>query len=503
MKTKPFLALMILLSACGSPGNQEDSNAELTKKELIQQTLNLTASLIGKSQEVPPDKANIGFGFNEIRQEWTSSAVEYNGEDDLVSIGEGQKIYYKARRISSYSELRKILSIDASLSMGFGLFGADFQTSLYTNTFLSKFKQYLLVEVSVENAPKILKQQKLLPQAIEITKRGFESFVENYGNKYAIGKKTGGKLYGIIEVEATNSESIDKINAELDLCVASFGNANAKVSSSVHTLSEENSLNIMMVKSGGQPDFHANIDSLLNSAERFAREVSVKPVVLSLLLAEYNGTIGYPADLAETSKIIRLEKVLEQHDRIAMYNEQLRGFVSDMDYLQFNADQFETKDVNNRKNLVQSALNQQVDYYDLKNQITLAFFKGKNVNYYIPFPEIVEVERKPIWKQKKKEVFVETLVKSIPTINRHNEPPISYPIEFSADDPKFILKNLRFATCVNADLGKDGCYWNRGSGYLIPTPPEYISKYNHLKSSFMAGSHQVTATFLCDKFELK
>jgi hypothetical protein len=497
-----FTPMLLLLANCTSSSNQSNQN-ELSKDLSSNLQYNLEHGL----DEIPVNDRNIGFGFNELRGSWSgSSAVEYKDESDLVSIGEAQDVIFTAQKITSYSSLRERLNLDARISLGLSGFGADFTSSIYTNSFLSNFKQYVLVEVSVVNAPQILKHQKLTSNALKLARKGYKDFVESYGTKYVIGKKTGGKLYGLIEIEASNEESLKEISSTLDVSVGLFGSANAKFSSTIQKISENNSVKIIMMKSGGKAKFNMDPDSLIVAAENFAEEVKMNPKVLSLMLSEYVGVENYPSKYASTNIMNRLSSVIYKQNNISSKVEELNEFSNDINYVKLNPDFFEETYTSKSKDFMKQISKQKEAYFQLNNRLIQAFLDGKSIEeFIINDTDIPQIIRKQGWRKTKLEYFIKTHVQNVSTSNWDGQPGYAtYPFEFIASDDKNILKNIRITNpynCVNLTR-ENSCWWNFGSGYLTPSF-DYINGKNHVRGSFPAGSLPVSVRVECDEYILR
>jgi hypothetical protein len=465
---------------------------------------NLQANLDNNLDEIPVNDRSIGFGFNELRGRWSgSSAVEFEDENDLTSIGTSQDVLFIAQKITSYASLREKLNLDVRVSLGFNGFGADFTSNIYSNSFLSSFKQYILVQVSVVNAPQILKNQKLTKNAANIALKSYENFVENFGTKYVIGKKTGGKLYGLIEIEATDEQNFKEVSKSLNISVGLFGSANAKFAETIQTISKKNSVKTTIVKSGGDAKYNTSPDELIKDAENFAEEVKKDPKVLSLMLSEYNGVIDYPFEYASTKNSLRLDNVINEQKTIATHIEKLTEFLNDVNYMKLNSDLFEATLVSKITDFVKQANSKKSYYFDLNNQLIQDFIDGKNVISHIEDTEIPQIVRKEGWNNTKGEVFVKTHDSTQITSNWDGESGfLTYGFEFSVPNAKHILKNVRIehSGCVN--ISGPGCYWNFGSGFLVPNF-EYINGTNHIRGTFYAGGHSMAITVKCDEFELK
>lgn len=509
MKTTLAISLIILLThliGCKSENNKQKENS-LESAEVHKVTINLNQqfTFLSGLKKVPFNERNIGFGFNEVTTEWSGAkAVEFNDDNDLESIGTSQDIEFMLKKVESYSSLREILGIDAHLSLGFAVFSSDIAMSLYSNSFISKFKQYILVQVNVYNSPQILKTSRLTTNATEIAQKGYKPFIENYGTRYVIGKITGGKLYGLIEIESFDEENYKSVTSSIDASIGVWGQLDGTFTNNIKKIAQNNSLKITLFKSGGNKSLSTTPEELINAAKQFPNEVSSNSKVQYLLLSKFNGVDNYPAEFSDTYYDQRLNTVLQKQERLAEYLEDWKGFQNDLNYINSHQEQFENKIFDNSKKLRVLSENGIQSYLDLNSTLVMALMNGKNINYNIKPTEIPEINRKSGWNSSKKEIYVKTLEVPIKTENRHNFPVNNYSFHFKASNDKNILKNVRIENCI--DVGGNGaCNWNAGSGYFSAITASYpIGKgFSEVIGNFNAGSHQMTLIVKCDEYELK
>ncbi len=129
----------------------------------------------------------------------------------------GQCVEYNLSQITSASELRNSLNIDAKASFGFGAFSADASFNYYKNNRFTSNNIYIVLSVKVMNATERFRRWVLTPEAHAILAGGnLTRFLAECGDSLIAGRTTGGEFSAVIKIETRSNDymSLDQSIAD-------------------------------------------------------------------------------------------------------------------------------------------------------------------------------------------------------------------------------------------------------------------------------------------------
>lgn len=493
---------------------------------------------MGLTDRIASNERRIGTGYNALLGQWTNPCVLYNNAEDLETIGTAPSVAFALHHIEDYSSLRHILELDANLSLGFSAFSADVSTNVYSSTYLTRFRQYLLIAMSVENPPQVLKIPRLTEPAKRTAAEGYEAFVVSYGTKYIVGHLTGGRLYGLIEVTADTQKQLDEIKVDMNVAVGAWGEADARFKERVERFSKYSSLRISILSEGGTRTVPVTVHELFQKAKNFTTEVGGAYKVQYSLLSDFNGLEGYPSDFNSMLRQTRKLQVRDKLIKLGTYMEECRAFKNDLAFIranpeQFSEDQFQFGDRGRGLESLTRGVDDQIEAYrNIHYKILGNYLLDSNKDniedgdlaFSIPPPVIPTIKR-TFNERPKAEVLIRHLVfPQITTDDLHDvrcggrrgpgERPRpqngpctpdrrfqlkTYNFNFRAGNPANILRNLKISAF--GDQGSAG--WN--------APHLQAPKWNYIRDtgmsaidgSFDAGSKPISVSVECDEYEIR
>ena len=272
----------------------------------------------------------------------------------------GQEVIFKLRQITSSSALMKELNISASASLRATFGKVSAKASYASKQNVNQFSIYLLVQVSVTNPMRRMRDIKLTDEAWDLLeKNGEEQFRERCGDEFLSGITTGGEYLAILQI-ATKTEK-DKEEVSVSVRAKGAGGtwkAGADFKYALETIAQEHEIEVTSFQQGGDtktiPD---TVDEIIKRAVEFPQQVEGdKAFAYSAFFQKYD-TLRLP-DGKNPIDVENQKRVIE---KLADYYLSYSDILNSIEYIFKNSDQFvdfDVKAMNQEANEIRKTLNE-------------------------------------------------------------------------------------------------------------------------------------------------
>lgn len=301
---------------------------------------------------------DYGVGFDALANEVRGDCVIRTTPKPPDGAG-GQEIFFSLDQISDYSSLATAMSISisASLKATFGKGSAKVQ--FLSEQTINQYSIYLLIRVSVKNAPKRMRDVKLTSDAFDLLKsKGSEAFRKRCGDEFIAGLSTGGEFFGIFEIKTedqTNKQTIEaSVRASGALGAWKVG---ADFKNAIEKVSRTNQIRAVVLQRGGQnTTLPITVDEMINRAINFPANVAGNQAYAIL------GTfLGYDTlELPDGKNPIDTQQQQDVLLKLASYRLTYLNLLSNIEYILNHPKEFEVfdpLDIQNKANLIRETLN--------------------------------------------------------------------------------------------------------------------------------------------------
>lgn len=328
-----------------------------------------------KSEPIPGDNENyaviIGQGFDSVKLEPKGFCVEHGALQTQSGQSNAKTQTFEMSEINSITELRKVLEVSASAS--FKGWGGSYKGSMHLlNSYNhSGYSKYFYIHVVIQNPLEIVSSFKFKDSALNLLKRyGMDkNFVNQCGNTFVYGRRTGAEFLAIVEINIENENDINKWEAAIKASGWGF-KTSAEVSSALEKFNAFANTKVYMLSKGaikGFPDYN-NTQTLTEFARNFngyiteaEKQASAGSLTVNLLIKDYSGVepldIGLEREVYQTQQQI-LETLLQQKDMVLQDLNSIAVIKRNPDKFQeFKADELDQLEENLRKyfNLLNNA----------------------------------------------------------------------------------------------------------------------------------------------------
>ncbi|WP_299038478.1 hypothetical protein [uncultured Pseudokineococcus sp.] len=235
----------------------------------------------------------VGRGVNTDTGAVFGTAVAFDPPQP-VDAGVGQQVVFTLESVASSRELTTKLSVATSASFK-SSWGVSAEFNLTSSVTVNDYFTYALMRCRVVNAPQVLRNPVLKPEARELLiQRGWEEFAAAYGWEYVEGFVRGGSYYGLIEVQTSSRTQQQDVKAKLTGYYGVF-TASAAFESELKSIARTSSVNVSVTRSGGSGEVvRSDVESMLTEAQRFPETVLEHPVPVMALTSDYRSTVPLP-----------------------------------------------------------------------------------------------------------------------------------------------------------------------------------------------------------------
>ncbi len=293
--------------------------------------------------DLKTNRAIVGRGVNTVTTQILGQAVEFGGDSDLVQAapGDGQLVDYQLEQVESLEKLKELMQISATASLGLGIFGAKGSVDILRTSDVTKYENFLFVDVLVRNPVEMLRRYSMTEEALRQIQANPSEFVRHYGNAFIYGRETGGHLTALVQFSSTDQYDYENVKAELSASLGIFFKTTASFVKALERMKSLKTRKITLLRHGGigrLPD-PLSIDDIIDATRRLPEAVQLRgghPVVINMLCKSYDGVPNMPRlELAElNNQALALSKLASYLDNARL----LRG---DLLYMHDNPEQFE------------------------------------------------------------------------------------------------------------------------------------------------------------------
>jgi hypothetical protein len=354
----------------------------------------LSAVLTGDDSTLP---LLLGQGVQPLTLEAKGFPVDL-GELESQSGNEplAGRTLFRYLEISSLTELRTELNISASLSLKSSLFGG-FRSSFSLQNKFHKNSSYrfVLIEVTVANELELASSFTYKPEVQDFLKNpnfNQEDFVRNFGTEFVHGRRTGGRLYALVEFEFIEEGRESELDAALQANGNVFFRGRAEFREKLEQLNVSSRTRIEILKIGGRPGL-PNFDGITDFALKFDTLVSDfgDPITLELISKDYAGV--QPLDLRPNiQSLLSQQLVLEEiAENVELAQTSLNSikFVK-QNIAKFKVDEQQINSLNNSENAL-------IEFINVQSDAAVICFENINeckLPERRPLPTVILPERK-------------------------------------------------------------------------------------------------------------
>lgn len=253
----------------------------------------------------PDMKALYGFDTGRLRTRG-AAFVAQNPQSDGP---ESQTVVSRIRFVTRQSEIASYLNVSARASLRSGAISGNAAVDFLTTSTVKTNSCSILVYVSVENTPKVV---KLPPKwRSPDVKRQYEEdnalFTATYGDSFILGFVEGGELYILFTLTDESSEAESKLRADMDASNLKGDSVGVSILQRLKTVLSAHSFDIAMKRVGGTgPLPETDADSILTYALSFPQSILASPTKIRALTMEYSSQFyrGNPASLEKKHLIL-------------------------------------------------------------------------------------------------------------------------------------------------------------------------------------------------------
>jgi hypothetical protein len=210
---------------------------------------------------------------------------------------DGKSIYFSLDLIEDTKTLARKMSVSASASISYGLFGGEGKAKFVAESEMSQNSVFALATIRVRNAPLILFNPKLAADAAETLVANPERFRERCGDGFIGSITSGAEYYGLIEI-ATSSE-VEKRDVKAAVS-ASGGIWSAKVEfeKAVNSAVKNKTVHVRTIQGGGdaaQGRPCKDVECILRRVDEMLGVSSTHPQLIDIAVISYRA-LALPRD---------------------------------------------------------------------------------------------------------------------------------------------------------------------------------------------------------------
>ncbi|MBF0440828.1 MAG: hypothetical protein HQK54_02890 [Oligoflexales bacterium] len=375
MNVNTFTAIFIagLIATCGT--NRSHNGANLK-------------NLPG---EDPSEAALLSQGFNTVDGSIKGHCVELGPTTTQSGQLTGSTSEYRLLEISSEQSLRENLSVSAAASIKGSIYGGSGRFSFVSSVNKNSSSRYVLVQARFSNQMELASSFTFKQEALDLLKKGKQKeFVEQCGNEFVYGRRTGGEFYALYEYEFSSSEEEKRFSSAVSASGAAW-KASANINSELSKFNMSAKVHVKVYRLGGSGAI-PEIENLAEYGRKFPEIVAAingSPVTLELITKDYTG-VG-PLESAANPALIERQKYVINN--IAKNRDQASEKLATVRYVKMNLDKFEQVSVDelNKNDL------DLVSYINKQNDAAVACFEDIWAGCILPetkFPPVNIPNRK-------------------------------------------------------------------------------------------------------------
>ncbi len=320
--------------------------------------------------EDPTAAALPGQGFSTVDGTIKGHCVELGSIVTQSGQATGSTAEYRLLEINSESSLRENLNISAAASIRGAIYGGGGRTNFVSSVNKNASSRYVLVHAKVANQMELANSFSFKPEAIALLKRGkMRDFVEQCGNEFVYGRRTGGEFYALFEYDFSSSEEEKRFSAAINASGAGW-KASSNINRDLAKFNMSASVQVKMFRLGGSGSL-PEIENLSDYSRKFPEIVSAvqgSPVTLELITKDYSGVT--PLDHAPNPALIERQKFIVSS--IAKSRDEAAEKIATIRYIKQHPDDFELHDLDQ----LSKADADLISFINVQNSAAVACFEN-------------------------------------------------------------------------------------------------------------------------------
>jgi hypothetical protein len=218
---------------------------------------------------------DYGRGFDTLTEQSSDYCINYT--DTGVGAGaNGQQVLFSLTLLEHSSDLEKSLKVSAAASASWGVASVDAKTEFAESSKLELSHVYMLAATTVFNAPILVKNPTLKPDAADTLKLNPTRFRARCGDAFVSSVTTGGAYYGVLDIATSSKEDSQSIKASLSASYSTFKVA-ADFENSVKNIVKDKQVQVHSFQAGGagvNADGCNTVDCMLDRATKLPEYVN-------------------------------------------------------------------------------------------------------------------------------------------------------------------------------------------------------------------------------------
>jgi hypothetical protein len=326
------------------------------KKSLLLVLILIVFTLSSNAQNSFDSEMKFGYGVNSATGKEMGPALVYSGFSDTeLTAGTGQIVPVTATIVTNLNDLMKQTQTTASANgkVSYGAFKASAKAGIsnFKSLKLTSYSQYLLLQVSVINAPTTIKNRQLTEEAKKLALENPDGFLTSFGDEFVTSQVFGGELYVLFEFNSTSREEKEKATRAIR-ATASYFSAKATGSYTkervTELLKQTTEKKVTIIKNGGLapvPEF--DIDVIVAYARNFNAEILANPILLSTKTKPFRDEFR---TATEKVGFVKIQNQRNKLDELFELQNKIQQNVNNAQYVIENIDLFEMETIKSELN---------------------------------------------------------------------------------------------------------------------------------------------------------
>jgi hypothetical protein len=289
--------------------------------------------------EDPSAAALMGQGFNTVDGTIKGHCVDLGSPATQSGQTTGSTAEYRLLEITSEQSLRENLNVSAAASIKGAIYGGSGRFNFVSSVNKNSSSRYVLVHAKVANQMELSSSFRFKREAMDLLKKGKQKeFVDQCGNEFVYGRRTGGEFYALFEYEFSSSEEEKRFSAAVSASGAGW-KASASINKELAKFNMSARVHVKMFRLGGNGSL-PEVENLADYGRKFPEIVAAvngSPVTLELITKDYSGVM--PLDVAPNPALIERQKYVVNN--IAKNRDEASEKLATIRYIKVHLEKFD------------------------------------------------------------------------------------------------------------------------------------------------------------------
>lgn len=288
---------------------------------------------------------DFGNGLDDLNGNVRGKGVTYSAPSADGEFG-GQTVSFQLKIAETTDDLKKSMGIDVSVSGSYDLFSGSEKFSFAEQSNFHSYSIFLVAGITVANPPTVIENETLTASANQLLAAGnSDRFRQEFGDLYVKEITSGGELWAILEfVTRSDSDKVDisnRLSAGLSFGIGGV-DASVGFTDAIQKTTQNMQISVNVFQRGGAGEsakMSISLTELVEKITSFPVAVKASPVRYTASLQDY-----LALDLPLPPNFIQIQAAKDILAKFIQDRSLLLQFLSDVDYVEAHADQFEPYD---------------------------------------------------------------------------------------------------------------------------------------------------------------